>query len=171
MLQEVTPLMSSNPGANTPSADEQADLSRRAFLGTVGFGALAATLGATAIGGIRYMFPNVLYEPSNRLKLGAPSKFGDNTVTFIAEKKVFVRRVAEGFQAISAVCAHLGCTVNWTGTNFHCPCHGSVYSPDGERTEGPAPRGLDHFAIEPTRDGQLVVDLSKVINKTDYYKA
>lgn len=158
-----------NPGGNP--ADEQADMTRRAFLGAVGFGALTATLGAVAIGGVRYMFPNVLYEPSNRLKIGAPDRFGAGTVTFIAEKKVFIRRVSEGFQAISAVCTHLGCTVNWTGSTFHCPCHGSVYSPDGQVVAGPAPRTLDHFAIEPARDGQMVIDLSKVIGTSEFYKA
>jgi len=159
----------SNPGGNP--AGEQADMTRRAFLGAVGFGALTATLGAVAIGGIRYMFPNVLYEPSNRLKIGAADRFGAGTVTFIAEKKVFIRRVPEGFQAISAVCQHLGCTVNWTGTNFHCPCHGSVYDPDGKVVAGPAPRALDHFSIETARDGQMVVDLSKVIGISEFYKA
>lgn len=159
----------SNPGGNP--AGEQADMTRRAFLGAVGFGALTATLGAVAIGGIRYMFPNVLYEPPNRMKIGAPDHFGAGTVTFIAEKKVFIRRVPEGFQAISAVCQHLGCTVNWTGTNFHCPCHGSVYDPDGKVIAGPAPRALDHFSIETARDGQMVVDLSKVIGISEFYKA
>lgn len=158
----------SNPGGNPA---EQADMTRRAFLGAVGFGALTATLGAVAIGGIRYMFPNVLYEPSNRLKIGLADRFGQGTVTFIAEKKVFIRRVSEGFQAISAVCQHLGCTVNWTGSNFHCPCHGSVYDADGNVIAGPAPRALDHFSIETARDGQMVVDLSKVIGISEFYKA
>lgn len=168
--------MSTNP-VNT-AQDEQADMTRRRFLGSVGFGALVAALGAGAVGGVRYMFPNVLYEPSNRLHLGVASKFGPGTVTFIAEKKVFIRRVAEGFQAISAVCQHLGCTVNWVPGGgpdgrgeFHCPCHGSTYAPDGERTGGPAPRGLDHFTIETARDGSMIVDLSKVVPKTDFYKA
>lgn len=162
--------MATNPQGGASEA-EKADMTRRAFFGAVGFGALAATLGATAIGGIRYIFPNVLYEPSNRIKIGMAAKFGTGTVTFISEKKVFIRRVAEGFQAISAVCQHLGCTVNWTGTEFVCPCHGSYYAADGTVTAGPAPRALDHFSIEPARDGQLVVDLSKVIAKSDFYKA
>ncbi|HEY9897614.1 MAG TPA: Rieske 2Fe-2S domain-containing protein [Pantanalinema sp.] len=162
--------MATNPQGGASEA-EKADMTRRAFFGAVGFGALAATLGATAIGGIRYIFPNVLYEPSNRIKIGLPAKFGAGTVTFIAEKKVFIRRVAEGFQAISAVCQHLGCTVNWTGTDFICPCHGSIYSADGKVVAGPAPRALDHFSIETSRDGQMVVDLSKVITLTDFYKA
>jgi cytochrome b6-f complex iron-sulfur subunit len=160
--------MATNRG---PQDESALDMNRRKFFHFVGFGALAATLGGAAFGGLRFIFPNVLYEPSNRLKLAAAGTFGEGTVTFLDEKKVFIRRTNEGFQAISAVCAHLGCTVKWLGTEFHCPCHGSTYSPDGERTGGPAPRGLDHFAIETARDGGMVVDLSKVVTKTDYYKA
>lgn len=163
--------MATKSGVNAPPAESTADMSRRNFLNFIGFGALTATLGGTALGGLRFMFPNVLYEPPARMKIGSPSKFGDGTVTYIEEKKVFVRRVPEGFQAISAVCQHLGCTVTRNGDEFVCPCHGSVYSKDGERIAGPAPRGLDHFSIELARDGQMVIDLSKVIDKTDYFKA
>ena len=42
------------------------------------------------------------------------------------------------------------------------PCHGSKYNQAGEWKEGPAPRGLDRFAIEVS-GGQIVVDTSKVI--------
>jgi len=167
----ATPPGTNPPGPSDAQAAEQADMTRRAFLATVGFGAIAAALGGTAIGGIRYLFPNVLYEPSNRMKIGEAAKYGLNSVTFLADEKVFVRRVPEGFQAISAVCAHLGCTVNWSGSQFICPCHGSIYSPDGERVAGPAPRGLDHFSIQEAKDGQLQVDLGQVITAADFYKA
>ena len=163
--------MATKSGVSGSQAESAAEMSRRNFLQFVGFGALAATLGGTAIGGIRYMFPNVLYEPPNRIEVGLPSRYGVGTYTFIAAKKVFIRRVAQGFQAISAVCQHLGCTVKWTGTEFHCPCHGSTYAPDGKVTGGPAPRSLDHFAISIARDGEMLVDLSKTIPRTDYFKA
>lgn len=163
--------MATKSGVNAPPAESTADMSRRNFLTFIGFGALTATLGGTALGGVRFMFPNVLYEPPSRLKIGMPTKFGDGTYTFIEEKKVYIRRVPEGFQAISAVCQHLACTVKWMGAEFVCPCHGSVYAKDGERVAGPAPRGLDHFSIELARDGQMVIDLSQVITKTDYFKA
>lgn len=46
--------------------------------------------------------------------------------------------------AISAVCTHLGCAVNWDQAEqaFVCPCHGSRYDPLGQVTRGPAPRDL-----------------------------
>ena len=47
-------------------------------------------------------------------------------------------------------CPHLGCQVpqlcdasQW----FECLCHGSKYTVLGEKRDGPAPRGMDHFAV------------------------
>jgi cytochrome b6-f complex iron-sulfur subunit len=61
-------------------------------------------------------------------------------------------------------CVHLGCRVPWCATAqwWECPCHGSKYNQAGEWKEGPAPRGLDRFAIEVS-GSQIVVDTSKVI--------
>ncbi|MGB3294729.1 MAG: Rieske 2Fe-2S domain-containing protein [Phormidesmis sp.] len=45
---------------------------------------------------------------------------------------------------ISAVCTHLGCTVDWQPAEqaFVCPCHGSRYDELGRVTQGPARRAL-----------------------------
>ncbi len=69
-----------------------------------------------------------------------------------------------GFMALYQRCVHLGCRVPWCATAqwWECPCHGSKYNQAGEWREGPAPRGLDRFAIEGP-GGQIVVDTSKVI--------
>lgn len=50
--------------------------------------------------------------------------------------------------AFSPTCPHLGCQFNWNAGSghFECPCHGSIYSPDGKVLGGPAPRPLDTLA-------------------------
>ena len=61
-------------------------------------------------------------------------------------------------------CVHLGCRVPWCESSqwFECPCHGSRYNRWGEWQGGPAPRGLDRFALE-IRDGVVVVDTANVV--------
>ncbi|MGI0484179.1 cytochrome b6-f complex iron-sulfur subunit [Pantanalinema rosaneae CENA516] len=41
-------------------------------------------------------------------------------------------------------CTHLGCTFPWNPIDqqFQCPCHGSLYAPDGTVIRGPAPLPL-----------------------------
>jgi cytochrome b6-f complex iron-sulfur subunit len=56
----------------------------------------------------------------------------------------------QGIVAHYKVCTHLGCIYQWDdlGKRFACPCHGSQFQEDGEWIAGPAPRGLDRFALE-----------------------
>jgi cytochrome b6-f complex iron-sulfur subunit len=45
---------------------------------------------------------------------------------------------------------------------FECPCHGSQYNQVGERQGGPAPRGMDGFAMDVS-GGTLTVDTGTII--------
>ena len=59
---------------------------------------------------------------------------------------------------LSAVCPHLGCSVQWRASKseFECPCHGASFRPDGARTGGPSPRGMDALETK-VQDGRLMV--------------
>ena len=65
--------------------------------------------------------------------------------------------------AFSAVCPHLGCSVNVAAEaagGFACPCHTSAFEPDGRRKSGPAPRGLDELATR-IEEGFVAVDFRR----------
>jgi cytochrome b6-f complex iron-sulfur subunit len=54
-----------------------------------------------------------------------------------------------GLVALWQTCPHLGCRVPNCDSSqwFECPCHGSRYNQVGEKRGGPAPRGMDRFAM------------------------
>jgi menaquinol-cytochrome c reductase iron-sulfur subunit len=68
-----------------------------------------------------------------------------------SSQTVYVTKDSQGTLAVlSSICPHMGCTVGWRERqhDFYCPCHGSVFEPDGKRVSGPSPRGMDPL---PTR--------------------
>lgn len=69
-----------------------------------------------------------------------------------------------GVIALFQKCPHLGCRVPSCATSqwFECPCHGSKYNQVGEKRGGPAPRGMDRFAMSVT-NGVLTVDTGTII--------
>ena len=63
----------------------------------------------------------------------------------------------DGFQALSARCPHLGCTVNFDGVskNFKCPCHGSTFDLSGKWISGPARQNLQALPVKKNPSGDI----------------
>ncbi|MBI1883588.1 MAG: ubiquinol-cytochrome c reductase iron-sulfur subunit [Chlamydiae bacterium] len=143
--------------------DEEATLySRRDFFVKTGWFLFGLIMGSWVLGLVRYMFPRVLFEPSNVFKAGFPSEYpvGEISTRWASQQRVWIARTSEGFYAILAKCTHLGCTPIWLATEnkFKCPCHGSGFHRDGVNYEGPAPRALDRVKISLAQDGQILID-------------
>jgi cytochrome b6-f complex iron-sulfur subunit len=70
-----------------------------------------------------------------------------------------------GLIALWQTCPHLGCRVPECGPSqwFECGCHGSMYNRVGEYKAGPAPRGLDRFAMEVDDRNNFIVDTGNII--------
>ncbi len=66
------------------------------------------------------------------------------------------RTSASQCTALSSVCPHLACAVGWDPGKKHyiCPCHESLFAPDGARVAGPSERGLDPLPISIV-DGRI----------------
>ncbi|MBC7879771.1 MAG: FAD-dependent oxidoreductase [Anaerolineae bacterium] len=61
-------------------------------------------------------------------------------------KQVAAYRDEQGeIHAVSAVCTHLGCVVNWNNgeKSWDCPCHGARFSCEGKVLQGPAVKDLE----------------------------
>jgi Rieske Fe-S protein len=70
---------------------------------------------------------------------------GNGEGKVLYDKQVALSRDEQGtLHAVSSVCTHMGCDVDWNGEEktWDCPCHGSRFSPTGEVLHGPASRPL-----------------------------
>jgi len=149
---------------------------RRSFLsvaigvGSVGVGALLA------IPLVRFALHPILAKTTESAwsDLGAPDDFAsltspvkrlikveqrDGWRRIILEKSVYVTKGANGqLRILSSTCPHLGCSITWNDakTQFVCPCHVGVFSPDGSLISGPPPRSMDELETK-VEDGRLKV--------------
>jgi Rieske Fe-S protein len=101
---------------------------------------------------------NPVSTPAGGAVDGALASTGDIPVgsgkIFDKQLVVVTQPSAGEFKAFSAVCTHLGCTVNQISAGrIDCPCHGSQYSiADGAVLHGPAPKPLPAKQIKITGD-------------------
>lgn len=84
------------------------------------------------------------FEPGSVTKFG----YGRKPAFLIVDK-------AGNITAISAVCTHLGCTVQQKDQGFYCACHGGRYDMSGRNISGPPPKPLAPYVVE-IRDGDQV---------------
>jgi cytochrome b6-f complex iron-sulfur subunit len=72
----------------------------------------------------------------------------------------------ESIIALSAACTHMGCLIQWRGTerHFYCPCHGAIFGAQGE-----PPQANYKYSIPPLprlntkiENGNVYVELPKL---------
>ena len=143
--------------------NELQDAGRRRMFAVGCVGLAAATSGFVAAT-LRYLVPDVLYEPSRRFDIGPPADFPAGSATFLPDRRLYVFNEPDGFYAISSVCTHLGCNVKRGGPGFECPCHGSRFDPNGAVVHGPAPKALAWYALTLSPRARLVVDLDQQVS-------
>lgn len=76
---------------------------------------------------------------------------GEGRVVDVNGESVAVSRDADGeLHAVSAVCTHMGCLVEWNDgeRSWDCPCHGSRFDRDGSVVDTPAVDDLDPYNVD-----------------------
>lgn len=85
---------------------------------------------------------------------------GTKAITYEG-KAALVMRTADGVTALSLVCTHLGCIVQWQPgkEQFYCACHTGYYDRDGDVVSGPPPLPLDRLPVRLLADKVIVGEL------------
>ncbi len=100
---------------------------------------------------------------------GKVTDFKVSEVIPFRKERTFILRTEGGFLAISSICTHLHCVVNWNEMlkKFECPCHGAKFNQNGEVLEGPPPRPLDLYKLQIVA-GNVVVDRASPIERNKF---
>jgi len=173
-----------------PPDDDQVAFSRRQFFNRANTTLMSVSLGAFGAACVAFLWPEqkggafgskitagTVDEIRQGISDGQGFYYLASGRTWITEyppagipkaEKIYAPIVVEGmragFVALYQKCPHLGCRVPQCLSSqwFECPCHGSQYNRVGEKKGGPAPRGMDHFALT-VAGGSISVDTAKVI--------
>ncbi|NVN98727.1 MAG: Rieske 2Fe-2S domain-containing protein [Geobacteraceae bacterium] len=122
------------------------DEDRRKFLGVCLGGVAAAAAVAVSYPVYNYLAP--LQQAKTAGKVVIPEQEvpvgGAKFFEYAGSTAVLVRRQSGDLVALSAVCTHLGCIVQWEKEkqDFLCPCHAGHYSHEGAVLSGPPPKPL-----------------------------
>jgi cytochrome b6-f complex iron-sulfur subunit len=140
---------------------------RRAFLAAAGVAGLAYTV-ALAYPIYRYLaspaemameataVSQVTLKGAQQLPAGSVLMF-----KFGPSPAMLIHHLDDKWVAMTAVCTHLGCTVQYEpqADRIHCACHGGVYNPyTGANVSGPPPKPLKLFKVTP---GDAGVEVSR----------
>jgi cytochrome b6-f complex iron-sulfur subunit len=140
---------------------------KRRQLLRIGF--LTATLLATGeLLGVLPIFIRVIKIEGLGAKIAAGKKAdllaqlkkSNDTPILNTQGRFFIIHPPGAIAAAYRKCVHLGCAVPYlpSESQFHCPCHGSLYDKNTAlKKGGPAPRGLDLFHVEEV-NGAIVVN-------------
>ncbi len=142
-------------------------LSRRTFI-VAGVGGLLATSAGGIYASVKSLYPTVSYEPSLKAEIGVPEEFtGDIMKQFqINGSKISVMKGENGLYALVRNCTHMGCIPYYSDEKqqFLCPCHGSVFTLEGDVVKGPAPEPLYRTSITINSRGKIEIDAAVIEN-------
>jgi cytochrome b6-f complex iron-sulfur subunit len=106
-----------------------------------------------AVPAAMYLWPARSSGPAEAVvKVGPVSDIAVGSAKMVQSRGrpiIVLRHGPDEFTALSAICTHLGCVVQWDPARriIECPCHGGEFSPDGKVIGGPPPRPLQAYPV------------------------
>ena len=126
-------------------------MKRRSFLKW-----LLAFFSSAALASFVYPLLRFLAPPSSEaqsaklilMKADLPAG-GVRNIVFNNAPALIMNKKDKGFIAVSKVCTHLGCIVEYDRENerFVCPCHAGIYDLEGNVISGPPPKPLGKLPV------------------------
>jgi cytochrome b6-f complex iron-sulfur subunit len=127
--------------------------SKRSFLRYILAGGVLAWLASVFYPIFAYLVPPKQREVEvTSVKAGKASDVPDNSgqiVKFGTQPVILIRTPGGDLRAFSAVCTHLGCTVQYRSDQelIWCACHNGKYDLHGRNISGPPPRPLTPYRV------------------------
>lgn len=150
--------------SSTPEAGQATTPGRRRLLGFMFGSGVVASLVSFIYPILNFVFPPPLAEmdtdtiaaEAGELAPGAAKIF-----RFGNRPGILIHQEDGSYRALSAVCTHLSCTVQYRPQehDIWCACHNGVYNLQGGNVSGPPPRPLQQFDVH-VRGKEIVVSRS-----------
>ena len=140
-------------GSPGSTGKEKPDFGRRWVDLMLGTG-VVGTIASLIYPAIRYVIPPPVSESTNlsvvAARVGELKINSGKVFRFGSEPAILIRTPSTGeYRAFTAVCTHLGCTVQYR-PDLHeiwCPCHNGIYDLQGRNVSGPPPHPLAQYQV------------------------
>jgi cytochrome b6-f complex iron-sulfur subunit len=135
---------------------------RRRFVEVLLGGGIFASILSFVYPVLRYLVPpavsNLGEDEIVACKVGDLKPNSSRIFRFGTRPGLLLMTAAGEYRALSAVCTHLGCTVQYRGDTHQiwCACHNGLYDLNGRNVSGPPPRPLEDFVVH-VRGSEVVV--------------
>lgn len=153
----------SNSGKRPLDSKEEKVNSGRRLVNTILGTGVVATIASFIYPAIRYVIPPPISESTNLSVVAAKvGQLKDNVgkvFKFGSKPAILIRTPGGDYRAFTAVCTHLGCTVQYRADlhEIWCPCHNGKYNLHGINISGPPPRPLTEFKVHIQGEDIVVV--------------
>ena len=135
---------------------------RRSLVGWLLGGGLVTSISSFIYPAVKFIMPpNVPEAAVNEVVAGKVQmlKPYSGAIVRFGNKPVLLVRLSETeWKALSAVCTHLNCTVQYQEKTHQiwCACHNGFYDVNGKVVSGPPPKPLDEYAVR-IRGDEVVI--------------